>query len=304
MVEVREVVPEISTLQRQSTHLRCQLTHQIVRCDSDLICQSLSSLLARSALVTGTSAASMKTSARCWAAYASWSFEAISLLDPVLSSQKLLNRTSAAPKFLNLERKLSAPSQSLMVLSICNQINRSGLWIESITAAHREAGKNVNLKAAAEWLPAFLSQDFSVTFKLLVKVAPHCGAVYRWLGSIDCQKIYCLRFTSNALFFLISSTVTQCFFFLMSSSLNLSKCWIGFSDTYRNLAVLLYTSWFVAIFDSRWCSSKYLCLTHSQSPEASLFGLIRRSSAEMQIMWCNIFTEHQDESLWTISTQM
>lgn len=130
-----------------------------------------------------------------------------------LSSQKLLNRGSADPKFLNLERKLSAPSQSLTELSICNQINRSSLWIGSITAAHHEAGKNVNLKATAEWLPAFLSQDFSVTFKCLVKVAPHCGAVYRWLGSIDCQKIYCLCFTSNALFFLISSTVTQCFFF-------------------------------------------------------------------------------------------
>lgn len=129
------------------------------------------------------------------------------------ASKKLLNRASADPKFLNLERKLSSLSKSLMVLSICNQINRSSLWIGSITAAHREARKNVNLKAAAEWLPAFLSQDFSVSFKCLVKVAPHCGAVYRWLGSIDCQKIYCLCFTSNALFFLISSTVTQCCFF-------------------------------------------------------------------------------------------
>lgn len=87
------------------------------------------------------------------------------------------------------------------------------------------------------------------------------------------------------------------FFFQCQVCLNLSKCWIGFSDTYKNLAVLLYTSWFVAIF-------LYLCLRHSQSPETSLFGLIWRSSAEMQIMWCNINTEHQDESLLTISTQM
>lgn len=207
-MEVSEVVPEISTLHQKSPHLR----RQIVNRDSDLICHY--SLFWPGHPPTGTNTASMKTWTKSWASYALWSFEAISLFDLVLSSQKLLNRGSADPKFLNLERKLSAPSQSLMVLSICNQINRSSLWIESITAAHHEAGKNVNLKAAAEWLPAFLSQDFSVTFKCLVKVALHCGAVYRWLGSIDCQKIYCLCFTSNALFFLISSTVTQCFFVL------------------------------------------------------------------------------------------
>lgn len=127
------------------------------------------------------------------------------------SDKEVIQQSLRRPKLSEFRES----SQLCQKAQCCSQSairqNSSGLGVGSMRTAHRDTKANIKPSFLRRVRPpAFPSWDSRATFE----TTGQGGSSQRsclWLGSADCRGIYCLCFTSGALFLLISWAVTQGF---------------------------------------------------------------------------------------------